>query len=622
MPRRTQLFSQFPWVGGINTSVDSALIPSGDLQIAENVVFSSTGARLKREGFSWFDINSDIPAVTHRSSSGTTRTLVFAATLTSATVDKLVVSEGIIITTTNVAAESSYAINPGTVATIATTTATNDTITYTGNGSLTEGITATSTLTVTRKYAIRKLHDYWYNNASNIMTQVLIGVTEQPLMFKYDSSGNRKQITIKAGSTARVGTANQISTSVFNNRIIISESRTGNTPLKWNPDDDAEAIDLGGTPPDFSISTQHLGRLWTNDKENKDRLHYSSTGNVEQYYSSTANAEQWEGVGDSGAIDIRPGDGDPVGITAIFPFKGQLFVAKKTKIYRVVGDSPENFTVIDVSNGIGIESHNSIAQIDTDDVFYVSIKGIHSVATTANYGDFVGSFISGKIQPTFNDEFNRGVIDECHGVYIPNLNSIAFSFAEGGSATANNIWIYNIQIKEWYKWTDVSCTAMTSYSIGDTPHLMLGTSDGKIIRTQNGSYTDFSTQAIPYKVKSGTVYVDQNPMSVKMFKRFNLLFKPSGAYNFIVRIKIDGFQEQTLGFSQTGVGYKLNTEFVLGQSVLGFTDVFAPAALSIDGMGRGITVDIEHSGAEEQVAIYGFVVEYEQADIAQETVSG
>jgi hypothetical protein len=612
MPRRTQIFSQFPWTGGINTSIDPALIPSNDLQAAENVLFSSTGARLKREGFDYFDDNSDIPAVTHRSSSGTTRTLVFAATLTNGTVDKLVSGEGIIVTTTAAGNEANYyTINPVNITAISTTTVTDDTITYTAVGSLAEGSTATSTLTVKRKYAIRKLVDYWRANGSNIMTQVLVAITEQPKIFQYDSSGNRKEITIDGTATARVGTANKVSALVFNNRLIIAMSRTGNTPIRWNPEDDVNWLNLNGSPPDFSICAQHLSRVWANDKSNRDRLHYSSTG----------SAEEWQGVGDSGAIDIRPGDGDPEGITAIFPFKGQLFVAKKTKIYRVVGNSPENFTVLDVSNGLGIDSHNSIAQVDNEDVMYVSIKGIHSIATTDTYGDFTSSFISSKIQPTFNEEFNRGIIDECHGVYIPTLNSVAFSFAEQGSSTSNNIWLYNIQIKEWYKWTNVSCTAMAAYTISDTPYLFLGTSDGKVIRTQNGTYLDYGTSAIPYRIKTGAIYVDQNPMSIKMFKRINLFFKPTGAYNFTLRVKIDGFQEQILGFSQTGTGDLLDSTFILGQSILGFTGIFSPSAQPIDGMGHGITVEVEHSGAEEQVAIYGFAIEYDAADIAQETVT-
>lgn len=63
MARRTQIFQQIPWNGGLNSSVDSGIIPSTDLTIADNVLFSSSGSRLKREGFSYYDKVSDIPAI-------------------------------------------------------------------------------------------------------------------------------------------------------------------------------------------------------------------------------------------------------------------------------------------------------------------------------------------------------------------------------------------------------------------------------------------------------------------------------------------------------------------------------------------------------------------------------
>ncbi len=62
-----------PWVGGINTSVDPGVLNSQELVQADNVQFSSTGARIKREALEHLD--KDTAAPDFRSSSGTTRTL-------------------------------------------------------------------------------------------------------------------------------------------------------------------------------------------------------------------------------------------------------------------------------------------------------------------------------------------------------------------------------------------------------------------------------------------------------------------------------------------------------------------------------------------------------------------
>lgn len=608
MSRRTQIFSQIPWTGGLNSSLDSGIIPANDIVVADNVLFSSSGSRLKREGFSYYDSASDIPAVLTRASAGTTKTIVFASAVTSALVDKLVSGEGIKVTST-LAGESTYATTSSVVASITTTNITNDTITYVGSGSLTEAATATSTLVIKRRYAIVRLVNYWRDDTSNEPVQMLVGITEQPLLFSYDAQGRRKQITMDSGATARVGTAERVNTVVFNNRLIAGYTRIGNLPTMYRPETDASWQDLTSAP-DFALCATHLNRIWANDKTNKDRLHYSGTG----------SHTDWNGASDSGALDIRPGDGDPEGITAVFAYKGQVFVGKKNKLYRVVGDSPENFQVLDVSSGLGVESQGSIAPVDNDDVFYVSSKGIHTVATTSNYGDFLSAFLSAKIQPTFN-EFSRGLLRECQAVYNPAINSVAFSFGSAAATDCNQLWLYNVITKEWYRWPDVDCTALVNFEIGEKPYIFLGTSDGRIIRTQNGTYTDYSTQAVPYRIKTGTIYVDNNPLSLKMYKRFNLFFRPTGAYSFAVKIKVDGFEEQEIGFSQTGEGDELNQTFILGSSILGFTDYFAPQALPIDGMGRGMTIEIQHTGAGEQVEIHGFSVEYESADIAQETIA-
>jgi hypothetical protein len=645
-------------------------------------LFTSSGSRLKREGFSYYEDVSKIPNVISRASAGTIRTLVFDDSLSTNDVDKLVVGEGIKVTGNN-----NYATAGANILTLSTTTVSNDTLTYAVSGSYTESEVAATDITVTRQHAIVKLVNFWRDDSSLVPVQQLVAITEQGLMFIYDANdeGERKlikqegtavtmqatgdtvtlashgisvgeqvsfrtvttttsitndrlyyvinsltntfQLALTEGGTAVdvdldgsamlvvggvsncAGSSERAAAVVFNNRLIVSKTRIGNLPVMYNPEIQSYAQFLTNAP-DFSICAPHLNRIWTNDKTNKDRLHYCATG----------SHTEWNGASDSGALDIRPGDGDPEGITAIFAYKGQVFVGKKNRLYRVVGDSPENFQVLDVSSGLGVASHNSVAPIDNDDIFYISSKGIHTVATTNSYGDFTSAFLSSKIQPTFND-FATGLLRECQAIYNAPLNSVAFSFGTGAATDPNVMWLYNTVTKEWYRWPNVSCTALVNYEIGDKPYIFIGTSDGRVIRTQNGAYIDFTNQAIPYKIKTGQIYVDNNPNSVKMFKSFSLFFKPTGSYSFIVRITVDGNSEQALGFSQTGDGDELNQTFILGQSILGFRDIFSPQSLPIDGIGRGITIDIEHVSAAQQVEIHGFAVEYESADVAQESVT-
>lgn len=605
MPRKSAIFQLMPLTAGLNSQLPEELLPPGDLTVCDNVVFSSTGVKSKREGFSYWDSLSDIPAVTFRSSSGTTRTLVFAATLSSGSVKKLVSGEGINVTSTLTSGDefTYYVKAAGTVATITTTNVSNDTITYTATGSLSEGSTATSTLTVTRAYPYVKVGDYWRFTGS-AKAQQIFACSSQPKSFYFDSSGNRFEMT--GSITARTGTATSVSTLTFNENLVIFHSRIGNVPLKW---DGSALSDLSATAPDASVGTVWLARIWTNDKVNPDRIHYSATGSL----------SDWQGVSDSGAIDINPGDGDIQGVTAIFPFKGSLFITKGSKIYRITGDSPENFRVETVSEGIGCESANSVAAVDQDEVFYVSSKGMHSVSTTSNYGDVQASFVSAKIQPDFGS-WSANRIQNMQCVYIEELSSLVYNVAEQSTSEQDNLWLYDIGVKEWYRWPEVDCQSIGKVYLSNVNTLFIGTSDGKLIRAQNGTKIDFGTTPIRYRIRTGLMYVDQQPITVKGFKRLYLYMKPRTTYSFTARVKIDQYSEQVIGFSGSAEGDVLGTTFRLGSSILGTNVPFGPYSGNIDGYGHGIIVEIEQSGSSEDVDVLGFAIEYEVTDLTREVL--
>lgn len=605
MPRRTIIFNQYPWNGGLNTAVDSGFIPSNDLVQADNIVFTSSGARLKRDNFSYFDTN--IPTVISRSSSGTTRTLVFSSSISIAAPEDRILIVGESITVTSSSGLANYTGN-FTITGISTTTITNDTITYTAGSSLAEGATATTALSVTRNYSIIGHHDYWRTDPSNVKVRLLIAITSLGWFFKYDDNGRRVRLT-DAG-TAYVTNPTTAMFAVMNNRLIIAVDGIGNIPKKYRPEDSANVQNLGGTPPDFSLVQQHQGRIWTNDKIRKDRLHYSAT----------ANPEAWQGVDDSGALDLGVNDGDPEGITLITPtFKDNIFATKRTKTYQVAGNSQENYAIIPVTNGIGSNAGQSAVAVDFDDVLYASEKGIHSLQTTNNYGDFTGAFVSNKIQPTYRD-FIQGRYKYIKSVYVSDINSVAFAVSELSNTTNDNLYLYNVNIKEWYRWPNINAQSLAIRKVEDSFKLTAGTNKGRIIIAQQGDFTDFGTQAITYRIKTGTIYVDQNPMTMKGFKKLTLLYRPKGNYQFTAKIKIDGYEQQTVSFGDFAATDVLGTDFILGSSILGGVGIPAPFSHQIDGYGRGIVIEIEQTGTDQQVEIYGLMIEYEPADINQETV--
>jgi hypothetical protein len=182
--KRSTPYQKLPWSGGVNTSVDPGVLNDNELVLADNVVFNIAGSRLKRDGLTYFD--SDIPAPATRSSAGTTRTLKFTdngITLSSAQTDeKLVVGEKI-----NVTGLTNYNVTNGVILSL-TTIGTEDFITYTAVGSLTEAETVATGGVVERSAKILNFRDYWrYDTANDIQAQLGMAVTSQGFVFRYDS---------------------------------------------------------------------------------------------------------------------------------------------------------------------------------------------------------------------------------------------------------------------------------------------------------------------------------------------------------------------------------------------------------------------------------------------------
>lgn len=523
MPLSTELFTQFPWVGGLNTSQDPSTIEPNELVQADHLVFGVRGSRKKRDGidFSWDDQSN----------------------------------------------------------------------------------TSVSVLA---------LKDFWYGTTSR--TQARVGICSDKTIYSYTGSGVRSADLF--GGTAWGSAITRVSTEVLNNLLIVAVDGTSNVMKKWTGS--GNFADLGVSPPQASICRVHKGRLFTNDKTNVDRLHYSPI----------QDPESWNGAGDSGAIPIGLGDGDPEGITAIFPtFKGNLFVAKRTKLYRVVTDGdPVDWTVELVSSGVGCVSHNSVVAVDQDDMMFVSERGFHTLAATTTFGDFSSTFLSASIQQSFNNDFTRSRLKFIQGVYLPEINSVAWAVTdEDVSASYNGaIWLYNLSLKAWYRWPDIACESIGLFRDSDQLRLYIGTNSGRVAKAFNGTVYDVNTSgtntAIPMILKTGRIFPGVIPFSEKGFKRFSLIYGPEGAHTITASLVIDAFPAQSLAFNET-IGDTLDGTFILDQSYLAGGLLVAPYSFSIDGYGRSFELTLYQSGVNERCEIQGFMIEYEQAGLNQEVVN-
>lgn len=460
--------------------------------------------------------------------------------------------------------------------------------------------------------------DYWAN-VSNVKTQKVVlwdGQATSKCWFLANSGGAYTELTKAAAATAPTS-VKRVAFEVFNDDLVMAFECGNNTgPKKWNNQTGTEYAELGGSPPAMKFIRTHQGRLWgAGVPSNPDRLYFSSPG----------NHEEWNGAGDSGAIDIDPGDGDHDGITAIFPsFKGQLIVAKGSRLYRIEGNTPEDYRVIPISKGIGCISHNAVIAVDMDDIYFISHRGIHSLQVTEKYGDFEAMYLTSDIQSEFNT-WDKTTMKYAQGVWIPSLNSMVFAVSRQGTRL-DTLWLYDMRFKAWYKWTGTNPTAL--FRVMDNTakryKAYLGNDVGRCSYTENGSYNDYTSTPISWTIKTPRLYPDGNPSTIKGFKKLGVWVVMETNVDLIAEISVIGqntTQELTFTSESTGTP-TLDNDFILGVSTLDQASAIkmTPLQLPFDGYSTAVQITFSEETLNKNVKIFGFWIEWEMAGDSQETV--
>lgn len=373
------------------------------------------------------------------------------------------------------------------------------------------------------------------------------------------------------------------------------------------------AIRIGAVGPLALFYREHNNRLQSNDKANLDRVHYSEI----------EDPLMWNGVGTSGARDVGLGDGDPQGLTGFAPsFKGDLYVGKRTKLYRLSGFDPDDWAEHTQSAGIGFLSHSCLVPVDQDDVLFVSDRGVHSLAATNAYGDFEAYFLSKKIQPTFIRNWTPQRRRYVKAVYLPNENSVLYVVSYNGSSVNNSVWLYNIELKYWSYWLNVECESILTSQDVDLKRVYFGTYRGRLAQGYDGEYwdRDYEGGRVPIMSEqtTGRMFPDGRPDTIKGFKKLGIVFSTSGSYNLTATAKIDNYAEQAISFDSNSGGGVLGA-FVLGEDILGGETILTPYTLPIDGFGRGIQISVQQNDLNAPIEIQGIIIEYEPAGDQQES---
>jgi hypothetical protein len=464
---------------------------------------------------------------------------------------------------------------------------------------------------------------FWYNGTATTKSEDLVVVAESGRMYHAPAYGSLTALTFSA--VTPTFSQGVITSEVMNEKLFIGYSKT-QSALVYSGNSaavsaaSASSAVIGTFPPGY-IFRQHVNRLFSaGNAASPDRLSYSNTELPFAYGTA------------GGFIDILPGDGDPEGITAIFPpvNSNELYVAKRSSIFKIDTSSldPNEWSVIPVSRGIGCVQHNSAQAVDQGDVIFASDRGIHSLQQVISQTAVItGKFISAPIQPDFDAASNKKLIS---AIWAPDLNSYLFNIQRAGQSFCENVYGYNVQRGAWYQWTSVpanflfkrlNTTTQTFeyYAAGDSSS---SNNRGFINKLQQTNLWDFSsaTGNIVTLISTGLLYAEGNYLQERNFVNIILLARSRDNSPIQVSYSIDEvtngagmIQQRIIGSNVLGSSsYLLGTTFVLGAP-----SGAKPLFLHTNGVGNAIKVKIRHDTIGKDLELFGLAVELDPAEESQ-----
>lgn len=398
------------------------------------------------------------------------------------------------------------------------------------------------------------IFDYWKQGTAGTETQRRVAVVGTKYMQDQGS-----------GSWTSIATGKELGKTpcfeVFKDHVIIATTSTVDPPGKW---DQTTYASLGGTPPQFSFMVRHKNRIWAAGVAAfPSRL----------YYSALENDEDWTTAGDAGSMTIDSDDGDR--IVGLASHKGELFIFKgpnRLSIHRLVGSAPtgdDAFIRVPFITGVGGVNHNTIIRIN-DDLVFASPRGIHSLAATAAFGNYIEAFLTHPILSYYQDSLNPSVRNTGWGVNHFRRGYAVWTFAPSGDTTKSVYLIldYRFQPARWARWygtwngstwaqyNGANCLAVMQDS-SRKHQLYSGGNDGYVRQLDASARTVDASQS--YTGTVITPYLNFGSSASKKNCTFGFLsLNPKGNYNMEFGYTRDGGTETTVSVSQAG-GFVLDT---------------------------------------------------------------
>jgi len=299
-------------------------------------------------------------------------------------------------------------------------------------------------------------------------------------------------------------------------------------------------------------------------------------------------------------------------ITAIVPFREQLYIFCEERIFRLSGNSNADFTLQPVSREIGCLNGFTVQEF-AGDLVYLGPDGLRTVAGTDRIGDVELGTISRQIQERFT---GLSDVNEFDSLVIPDKTQYRLFFSNSDVARANTKGIICVRKGDTYEFGDLKGIApsCTDYTIAQGQSFILhGGFDGYVYRQEQGS--DFDGNTVTGKYRSPDLTMGDAGIR-KAFQRVIINYSPEAAVNADLFVRYD-YESPNV---PRPAAYPFDTTTavaIYGSSVFGvatFGGQSNPLVRQpIEGSGFAIALRVNDRGTSAPYSLKGFQLEFEAA---------
>lgn len=384
------------------------------------------------------------------------------------------------------------------------------------------------------------------------------------------------------------------------------------TPLQWEGAGNVATL----AAPVGRGAIRHVNRLFSwGTLGDPSRLHWSALG----------DPTRWSGSSDTGSIFVDISDGDR--IVSLVSYKDRLFIFKgpnKGSIHMLSGRTPSDFSLIKLVEGISVQGPNAAVHVQ-DDVWYMAQDGIYSLAATEKFGNFEQSRLTRLLDTFFRDTIYRKQLARVSAIDYRAKSCALWCIRTAGQAEFQDVLgISYVRADvgglQPFRWTGRSCWSSAiriNAALRAAREVVFGQTDGFITRHDTEDRNLDGSTAYTGRVTTPALILSPgNPRGDQPveLRRMWLRARPLGSYDITVNLTRDEVSSEAYTFNMgaiTETGFTLGTD-ALGTGALGsgVDPQMRVLHQPLVGETRGVIVDIQQAGADQDFDIYELGIEY------------